>query len=185
MAVIKKKKTRKPKITFVCILTGHEVTVLYSRAQQLAKKYKFSSIEEYQQYYIHKDGIILLREGYTEKQIRDKHNCNNKTSIPFNILKRYVKKFKNRQKIEKLEKRKAVQNFLKTKECSQVREYTRQPVDFTDKKQVEKITESACLRPDIYLNNERACNGCSIFEYCACPIKKWNNKLSEPKKRRR
>jgi len=185
MAAASISKKRKPKVSVTCILTNRSEELRHSRAEQLAKKYKFSTVDEYVQYYIHPDGIKLLREGYTEKQIREKFNCQNRIVVPFNILKHYVKKFKNRQKIEKLERRRAAQNYLSTERSTQMREYTRQVVDFTDKKQIAKLTESACLRPDIYLNNERACNGCSVFEYCACPVKKWNNKLSEPKQRRR
>ena len=44
-------------------------------------------------------------------------------------------------------------------------------IDLTKNKEVcEKITESSCWRPDIYL--DLGCLECSIKEFCICPIKK-------------
>ena len=182
----KKKSEKNSKTIVKCILTDEECTYSTAQLVKLIKRYKFDDIDTYIQYFICKNGINLLKQGYTEKQIREQYNCNNKTTVPFNILKHYVKKFKNRQKIEKLEKRKAIQKYMDDNSGSCiVTQKKYQTVDFTNKEQVKKLTEGACWRPDIYLNNERACNGCYLFEHCACPIKKWNNKLSEPKQRRR
>lgn len=48
-----------------------------------------------------------------------------------------------------------------------------QPVryNFDDPEQVRQLTEGACQRPDIYLNNDRACDGCVLYEHCACAAK--------------
>jgi len=45
-----------------------------------------------------------------------------------------------------------------------------------DKKIAEHVTQSSCWRPDIYLNNDRFCNGCIIYENCCCPIKRLDKK---------
>jgi hypothetical protein len=45
-----------------------------------------------------------------------------------------------------------------------------------DKKMCEILTESTCMRPDIYLDNDRTCDYCSINEYCRCRLKKFSNK---------
>ena len=50
------------------------------------------------------------------------------------------------------------------------------PITPRDKRGVEEITKSSCIRPDIYLNNERFCNGCPWFEHCICGIKKISKK---------
>lgn len=47
-----------------------------------------------------------------------------------------------------------------------------------DKKIAEHITRSSCWRPDIYLNNDKFCNGCIIYENCFCPIKRIDKKHS-------
>jgi hypothetical protein len=45
-----------------------------------------------------------------------------------------------------------------------------------DKKVCAEITRDMCMRPDIYLNNDRTCDYCSINEYCACPLKRFEGK---------
>ena len=45
-----------------------------------------------------------------------------------------------------------------------------------DKKMAEHVTKSSCWRPDIYLDNDRFCNGCIIYENCCCPIKRMDKK---------
>lgn len=49
----------------------------------------------------------------------------------------------------------------------------RQLVNLTkDKLMTHLCTINACWRPDIYLDNGKSCNGCSLFENCACQIKR-------------
>jgi hypothetical protein len=38
------------------------------------------------------------------------------------------------------------------------------------------VTEHACIRPDIYLDNGRNCEGCPYFISCACDIKRLKKK---------
>lgn len=33
-------------------------------------------------------------------------------------------------------------------------------------------TANTCWRPDIYLNNDRSCNNCVLYENCACTSKR-------------
>lgn len=42
---------------------------------------------------------------------------------------------------------------------------------FDDPEHVKQLTEGSCQRPDIYLDNDRACDGCSLYEHCACASK--------------
>lgn len=194
---VKKKQTKvkrqqRPKnllVDVVCILSGKEERVKHLQLAKQASKLKFNTIDEYIKYYINKECILLLRQGFTEKQVRDKFNCTDKTQIPFNILKLYVKKFKNRAKIEKLEKRKEVQEYIKQKDGAYiVKPQTRNYIDLTNASQVAELTKSSCLRPDIYLNNDKACNGCYVYELCKCSARKWNDKLdqaSSSKKKKR
>ena len=46
-----------------------------------------------------------------------------------------------------------------------------QRVSFNDPEAVRQLTEGACQRPDIYLDNDRACDGCGLYEHCACKSK--------------
>lgn len=40
-------------------------------------------------------------------------------------------------------------------------------------------THDTCLRPDIYLNNNRTCNNCSIVEHCKCPCRRLDTKRNK------
>lgn len=193
MKVSKKKpikKIQKPKrvslTELVCVLSGKTEKVNLTKLTKLATKFKFETTEEYVKYFICKDCIKLLRQGYTEKQIQKQFNYESDIQIPFNVLKHYVKKFKNRAKIEKLEKRKEVLKYMEDKPGAYiVTQKARQTVDFTNKEQVADLTRDACWRPDIYLNNDRACNGCYLYEHCKCAIRRWddpNEKRTRKKK---
>jgi len=46
-----------------------------------------------------------------------------------------------------------------------------QRISFNDPEAVRQLTENACQRPDIYLDNDRACDGCGLYEHCACKSK--------------
>ena len=43
--------------------------------------------------------------------------------------------------------------------------------NFNDAESVKQLTDGTCQRPDIYLNNDRACDGCALYEHCACASK--------------
>ena len=42
---------------------------------------------------------------------------------------------------------------------------------FKDPEQIKELTQGTCQRPDIFLNNDRACDGCVLYEHCACSVK--------------
>jgi len=59
------------------------------------------------------------------------------------------------------------------------------PITPNDKEGVEKITSNSCIRPDIYLNNDKYCNGCPWIEHCICRIKRFSKKdIAITRKRR-
>lgn len=52
----------------------------------------------------------------------------------------------------------------------------RQIIDLKENKEFcQEITKDTCIRPDIYLNNDRTCDNCSIHKYCSCALKKLQN----------
>jgi hypothetical protein len=168
------KSKRIPLTELTCVLSGKTERVNYAKLTKLAAKFKFETVEEYIKYYICNDCIKLLRQGHTEKQIQKQFNYEVDVQIPFNVLKHYVKKFKNRQKIEKLEKRKEVLKYIENKTGAYiVKPRSAQYIDMTDEKQVSELTKSSCVRPDIFLNNDRSCNNCHLYEHCKCSIRTW------------
>ena len=59
----------------------------------------------------------------------------------------------------------------------------RQIIDLTkDKTACEDYTKFSCIRPDIYLDNDRTCDYCSINKCCACPIKKFSKQYKHEKR---
>lgn len=51
-----------------------------------------------------------------------------------------------------------------------------------DKEACAFHTQFACLRPDVYLDNDRTCDYCSINKHCACPIKKFSKNYKNEKR---
>lgn len=41
---------------------------------------------------------------------------------------------------------------------------------------VELVTENTCIRPDIYLDNDKYCDECPYLENCICKIKRTRKK---------
>lgn len=50
-----------------------------------------------------------------------------------------------------------------------------------DKEACAFHTQFACLRPDVYLDNDRTCDYCSINKHCACSIKKFSKNYKNEK----
>ena len=47
-----------------------------------------------------------------------------------------------------------------------------------NEERVKYVTNGNCPQPHIYLNNGKYCNGCCLYRYCACTIKRLNNKMN-------
>lgn len=46
---------------------------------------------------------------------------------------------------------------------------------------VHQVTTNACWRPDLYLDNGRACDGCGLYQFCKATIKRLKSVSSQPK----
>lgn len=44
-----------------------------------------------------------------------------------------------------------------------------------NKELCKEFTKDICIRPDIYLNNDRTCDKCSIRENCSCHLKRFES----------
>lgn len=53
-----------------------------------------------------------------------------------------------------------------------------------DKIAVQAITSNSCLRPDIFLDNGKYCDGCPWSDHCVCDIKRFHGKAIERKSRK-
>ena len=170
---------RKNSIT--CILTGKVFNYSKAKLEKEAKKLKFYTVEEYVEYYICKDARKLLKEGFKEGDIRKKYSCEISKYIPLNILKCYVKKFKNREKIERKQKKALIKDIIESnsrtiENYSINRDVKRDSYDLNKAEHVAILTRGACWRPDYYLDNDRTCVVCPLFKDCECRIKKMPKK---------
>jgi hypothetical protein len=166
---------RPRRANLICILTGEVVKVSQSQLEKQAQKLKMS-VPDYTQYYVSRDARRSLKEGYTEAEIRNKHNCKDKTELPMRVLKCYAKRIKDRSRAKKREIRKTITeiyNDPNSKERYMVKPRTEPKfLDMTNPDHIKSLTTFACARPHIFLDNGRNCKGCTIFDHCACPIKK-------------
>jgi hypothetical protein len=174
---VKVKAVKPPRVPLVtCILTGQTFKIRNARLEKEALKLKMASAGDYVMYYVCKEARVLLKEGYTESQIRAKYNCKDRTDLPIRILKCYAKKIKNRAAIIKREKRKVLNEYINNPDPKA--RYTLKPkteskfLDMSNPEHVKSLTEFSCARPHIYLDNGRNCNGCNIYKLCHCPIKR-------------
>lgn len=90
-----------------------------------------------------------------------------------NLLRKYKCRGALKQRREALKptkknvKRRQVLKELKTeqKEWNLPKMVMDVPKPLTDN-ELREVTNSTCLRPDIFLNNDRYCDGCEFFEVC-------------------
>jgi hypothetical protein len=48
-----------------------------------------------------------------------------------------------------------------------------------DKEACARETRDMCIRPDVYLDNDKTCDYCNIKEHCSCPLKRFLKKKSK------
>jgi hypothetical protein len=167
------KRPRKPVV--ICILTGQEFKISKAMLEKQAIKLKFPSSSEYVQYYVCKDARKMLKDGFTDIEIRNKYKYRDNTELPLKYLKCYAPKIKNRERAKRRAQRKALNDFINDPNPSK---YILKPkgdpkfLDMTNPDDVKSITHFACARPHIYLDNGRHCGGCNIYKHCCCPIKR-------------
>lgn len=164
-----KLQKRQKRVDLVCVLTGELVLKQpRSRVESQAKKLKFSDVEDYINFFVGREARKLLAKGFTELEIRKQFNCKETKSVPFHVLKCYVKKFKSKEVITRARQKKVVEEFKDNPVIVQWK--GPDIVNLLENKEVcARVTQSACWRPDIYL--DLGCNECILKENCACPIK--------------
>ena len=60
----------------------------------------------------------------------------------------------------------------------------RTSIDLTkDHEACAKYTKNMCMRPDIFSNNDRTCDKCSIRKHCSSHVKKFSKYYDEKSKK--
>lgn len=168
------KQKRQKRVDLICILTGEAVLKQpRARVEKQAKKLKFEDVEDYITYFINREARKLLGKGFSELEIRKQYNCKETKSIPFHILKCYVKKFKSKDAVDRKRQKKVADDY-KHKPII-VKWKGSDPINMVKNKDVcAEVTQFACWRPDIYL--DLGCEACILKDNCACPIKNLKRK---------
>ena len=168
------KQKRQKRVDLVCILTGEVIPKQpRARVDKQAKKLKFDDVEDYINYFICRDARKLLSKGSSELEIRKQYNCKETKSIPFHVLKCYVKKFKSKDAVDRKRQKKIAEEYKSKPIVMQWK--GSEPINMVKNKDVcAEVTQFACWRPDIYL--DLGCEACILNENCACPIKNLKRK---------
>jgi|LakMenE18May11ns_1017448.scaffolds.fasta_scaffold9854901_5 hypothetical protein len=151
--------TDKVKSTIIaCIVTGIEKRV--SKNVITKGISKFGSFEQFKKHYIDRSAKKLLKQRQQPEEVQ----------------KKLLPKGKQGFVIDKnaLIKLKLLKKPKNTKvEYKDLTFTPKPPVKWASfQAYVESMTEHACLRPDIYLDNGRCCVGCPYVEFCICSVKK-------------
>jgi hypothetical protein len=155
----------KEKITsmiLACAVTGIEKRVSKSAIQKGINK--FGTLEAFKKHYIDREAKKLLKQRISPADVQKKLLPKNKTpfSVDLNVLAKL--------KLLKKPKNKAVEYNNVIYKPSPKRTFA------SYQKYVEDMTSGACMRPDIYLNNDRTCDKCPFAEFCICGVKKFEKK---------
>jgi hypothetical protein len=81
-----------------------------------------------------------------------------------NLLRNYKRK-------EASPKKQLLSEVMKEEVIYELPAFKYQPIPMTSE-QLAQESKSACLRPDIFLNNGRHCDGCAYFSLCLSALKK-------------
>ena len=178
-----KSKLRKKfrRVEAVCLLTGITKRFSCKRAKILAAKLNFISVDIFKENFLSRDACTLLKQGFSEAEIKLKFNFKSDRVLTFDVIKKYIKSFNYKEKMMRKRKRKIVNDLidLQNSDNKIVADYKPVPINFKDAEQVAYLTKDVCIRPDIHLNGNHSCNFCPHFELCICKRKYWNKKISK------
>lgn len=72
---------------------------------------------------------------------------------------------------KKYRKLKQLSEFVENYESSQIKKNDGKNV-LRNKEGILNVTKDSCIRPDIFLDNDRNCDDCPYYEHCGCNIKR-------------
>ena len=77
---------------------------------------------------------------------------------------------------KKYRKLQQLKEFAKSYQSSETNLTNKKTTLLKSKEGIANLTASSCIRPDIYLDNHRNCDGCPYFDDCICSIKRLEKK---------
>lgn len=82
---------------------------------------------------------------------------------------------------KKYRKLKELNEFVENYQTPQIQKNGIKNNILSYKEGISIVTKNACIRPDIFLDNDRNCDDCPYYDNCECNIKK----LTSEKKRKK
>jgi hypothetical protein len=73
---------------------------------------------------------------------------------------------------KKYRKLKELNEFVENYQTPQVQRNDAKNNILLNKEGVSNVTRDACIRPDIFLDNDRYCDDCPYYEHCGCNLKR-------------
>jgi len=73
---------------------------------------------------------------------------------------------------KKYRKLKQLNEFVENYQITQKPKKNKKSNLLSTKEGIASVTKSACIRPDIFLNNDRYCDGCPYHEHCLSRIRR-------------
>lgn len=138
------------------------------------------SIQRFVKEYVSRETKKYLKEGWSAEGLREIVAKNGKLPKLDRKPKKdpnAPKKVRRKRLAAHAETSTVVTNEDGTKEVIRVYPWSGDPTNFFRSapvlESVEELTKNACLRPDIYLDDE--CYGCNYYKECVCDLK--NHKL--------
>lgn len=174
---------------FKCIVTGKEKYFPPSTLKSRLRK--FGTESEFEKYYVSPPARKLIKSGLSVSETRDQLGSGSdmpevdlEILIKLKLVKTTTRKGVKEQK-EALER----QRYLNSKEFRDKKRQARERVEnmsFKDwviemtggPQRCQRQYGGTCLRPDIFVNNDRSCDGCECYDHCLC----YSKRLSHEKK---
>ena len=153
-----------------CAATGKMCLCGEERLEKLVKRY--GSLQKVCENYVSRDGKRLLKSGMSKEKVR---KISPEDAIELARMIKEEKLAKRAERQERKQRKKKVREerksifptFVFNRDEVHIR-----PCDLNDEVTVKGLTEKMCLFPDIYLKNDRACNGCRLIKHCIAPCKR-------------
>lgn len=175
---------------YKCIVSGEEKYIAPVIAQK--KIAKFGDEDEFRKHYVAPPAAKLLRQGLSVDEIRQQLGVTGLPAItPHVLTKQKLLRKKRGARVKETEEKVKREKYLSSKEFKdKMLAIQKRRDNMTFQEWVERYTSpgrergGTCQRPDIFLtHNNKACDGCSYYEYCMCYGKRLSHEKRKPKKR--
>ena len=88
---VKRKKRKIKRVELTCVLTGLKKKLNTVKVREMAVKLRFKDETDFINNFLSRTACTLLKQGYTENEIKQKFNFQSETVVSFDLIKKYIK----------------------------------------------------------------------------------------------